>query len=88
MIEETLKQIYASEINIKLISDWDGGYIASTGSDYTNTWSEPVFGQTLEDTLNALSEQIKNDYPDSQYTYWLTNGTVEGYEPIQKGAKK
>ena len=81
--DEILGQLYASEISFKMNTDWDAGYFASLGSPYTNLWGQQVYGRTLTEVIDNLSNQAVVQYPDSQFAFWVKNGTIEGYVPCE-----
>lgn len=67
-MEQELKKIYDSEINIRITSMWDGGYSVSIG-DTLNGFipEEEVYGLKLEEIVSELQKLIKTHLPDSTY---------------------
>jgi len=66
-MEEELKKLYDSEINIRIECFWDGGWRVMLG-DETNGYKNPDFHYCeLDEIVPAIRELAKKYYPDSKY---------------------
>ena len=82
-MNEILDQLYDSEITFKMHTEWDAGYFAALGNMYSNVWGKVVYGMTFQEVVTSLAEQAVLEYPDSQFAFWMQNGTIEGYVPCR-----
>jgi hypothetical protein len=66
-LESELELIYASEINVRLETFWDGGWRVAVGDEMNGLhWYDgPV--SDVAAILPALQSLIKEHYPESSY---------------------
>lgn len=68
---ETLDKLYKSEVNICIISDWDGGYFVGIGCENGNpdTCVFKTTKKTLQESVDWLVEKALSEYPSSIFSY-------------------
>jgi hypothetical protein len=64
---EILQALYASEINVRIESFWDGGWTAVLGDEMNGFPWARVRASTLEECLTELANQAVSVYPDSNF---------------------
>ncbi len=70
-MEQELKKIYDSEINVRIESVWDGGWYVYIG-DSLNGYKKPDFDVCeLHQIIPTLQDLIKEHYPNSEYAKTL-----------------
>lgn len=67
-MEQELKKMYDSEINVQISSFWDGGWRIALG-DELNGYIHPEYDiiEEVEDIIPSLQELILKHLPDSTY---------------------
>lgn len=71
-MEEELRKMYDSEINVQISSFWDGGWSVALG-DEMNGYKRPKWQSCeIEEIIPALQELIKEHYPNSKYVRELS----------------
>lgn len=76
-LEQELKKIYDSEINVHLDSFWDGGWHIQVG-DNMNGFHDAGYGYSIEEVIPTLKELIKQHYPQSDYAKSLLSQPPQG----------
>jgi len=67
-LEQVLKGLYASEINVILSSFWDGGYNAKIGDEMNGIKGDSTLCLlNLDDVAEWLDTEARRLYPDSDY---------------------
>lgn len=75
---EILQALYASEINCRIESFWDGGWTAVLGDEMNGfPWARGG-APTLEGCLSELASQAASIYPDSEFAKAFRNARIAG----------
>ena len=64
---EILQALYASEINCRIESFWDGGWIGWLGDEMNGFPFAKVRGETFSECVRSLAEQACAVYPNSEF---------------------
>lgn len=65
---EVLKNIYNSEINVSIVSFWDGGYDVAIGDEMNGfQWEETYDVTKIDNIAEDLDKHVRLLYPDSDY---------------------
>jgi len=76
-LEQELKKLYDSEINVSITSFWDGGWRVALG-DELNGFKRPNWDTCeLHEIVDALQKLALEYYPDSTYSKNLIDKLVE-----------
>jgi hypothetical protein len=65
--QEILQALYASEINCRIESFWDGGWIGWLGDDMNGFHFRGVRGETFAECIKNLADQTCAVYPNSEF---------------------
>jgi hypothetical protein len=61
-----LDDLYASEINFKIATDWDGGWTVALGNEYSGFVAETTVA-TFDAACHWLRAEAIKRYPDSEF---------------------
>ena len=64
---EILQALYASEINCRIESFWDGGWIGWLGDEMNGFPFAKVRGSTFGECVTNLAGQARSVYPESTF---------------------
>lgn len=68
--QEILQALYDSEINCRIESFWDNGWIAWLGDDMNGYHFHRVRGATFGECVRNLGDQACSIYPASAFAEW------------------
>jgi hypothetical protein len=71
---EVLQQLYDSEINFEIRTDWDGGFNWRFQSDAD--WSTSGTGKDLAEAAAQLAQAVAQHDPNSQFAAWWNRQAV------------
>ena len=82
MLDKVLAGLYASEINVSIVSFWDGGFTVKLGDEINGFVAEAIFGQggdplSFFEVATWLDAAAREHYPNSKYA---------GFERVAPGA--
>jgi hypothetical protein len=85
-VGEALQAIYDNELNIRIESDWDGGYIYYIGDRYNGYGDSFHPASTrIEDVVSEICFRIAQTEPESDFAkYWTekVNSIMTGNRPF------
>jgi hypothetical protein len=89
-VGEALQAIYDHELNIRIESDWDGGYMYYIGDHY-NGYGDSYHPEStrIEDVVSEICFRIAKLHPESEFAkYWaeMVNKIITSNRPFTSKA--
>jgi len=66
-LESILQEVYDSEINVEISSEWDNGYTIRLGCTYSRKFVFEYGGVVGSEMIDVIHDAVLEHYPDSEY---------------------